>query len=78
MYREAISKRLVPSLRAFNPSLILISMGFDGAEGDIGNMKTSGGVSEIGMDLNVNDFEWTTNEILRVAGASSQSSLFIY
>ena len=68
MYREAITKRLVPSLRAFNPSLILLSMGFDTAEGDIGNMKTSAGSSEIGMDLKINDFEWTTVEILKVAG----------
>ena len=67
MYREAILRRLIPSLRAFNPSLILISMGFDGASGDIGNMKTTAVGSEKGMDLEISDFEWTTIEILKIA-----------
>ena len=32
-YRRAIVQRLIPALRAFSPGLILISAGFDGAQG---------------------------------------------
>ena len=35
-YRQGIEQRLIPSLRAFNPSLILLSSGFDAAAGDVG------------------------------------------
>eukprot|EP01036_Dinobryon_divergens_P051315 gene51315-68683_t len=38
-YRQAISQRLLPSLRAFNPDLILLSTGFDAAHGDVGNVR---------------------------------------
>lgn len=62
-----ISQRLLPSLRAFNPNLILISMGFDAAMGDVGNQKYSArnGV-EIGMNLLDEDFEWATSEIMKI------------
>lgn len=33
-YRRAIVQRLIPALRAFSPGLILISAGFDGADGE--------------------------------------------
>lgn len=67
LYRQAIQQRLLPSLRAFNPSLILISMGFDTAQGDVGNMRTTAYKAEIGMDLQLKDFEWTTVEIMKIA-----------
>lgn len=79
-YRQAISQRLLPSLRAFNPDLILLSTGFDAAQGDLGNVRyftpsTGSGtgnanahpVRERGMDLMPADFEWVTTEVLRVA-----------
>lgn len=53
-YRTAISQRLLPSLRAFNPSLILLSTGFDAASGDIGNQRAivgGNGAMEKGIDL---------------------------
>jgi acetoin utilization deacetylase AcuC-like enzyme len=53
-YRAAISQRLLPSLRAFNPSLILLSTGFDAAAGDIGNQRAvvgGNGAMEKGIDL---------------------------
>ena len=34
-YRRAIVQRLIPALRAFSPGLILISAGFDGAQGKV-------------------------------------------
>ena len=42
--RRAIAQRLIPALRAFSPDLILMSSGFDGAAGDVGNTKTDGKV----------------------------------
>ena len=38
-WRQAFANRIVPSLRAFGPDLILLSAGFDGGCGDIGNSK---------------------------------------
>ena len=35
-WRAAFAQRVLPSLRAFCPDLVLISAGFDGAAGDIG------------------------------------------
>lgn len=62
-YRQAISLRLLPALRAFNPNLILLSTGFDPAVGDVGNARNG----EPGMDVRVEDFEWATTEIMKVA-----------
>lgn len=60
---------MLPALRAFNPSLILLSTGFDAAAGDIGNQKMSAGMNanERGMDLTPEDFRWVTKEIMHVA-----------
>ena len=68
-YKQAISQRLIPALRAFSPDLILLSTGFDAAEGDVGNVKNEAPVGGIarGMDLRPIDFEWTTTELLKVA-----------
>jgi len=67
-YRAAVLQRLIPSLRAFSPSLILLSTGFDAAMGDLGNSRAMGpGLYERGMDLMDEDFEWVTTEILKVA-----------
>ncbi len=55
----------MPTLRAFGPSLILLSTGFDGMEGDVGNCKWSPETTgrERGMDLQVADIEWITSEV---------------
>ena len=73
-YRQAIVQRLIPSLRAFNPSLILLSIGFDAAAGDVGNCRQlpdglglGGTVSRMGIDLLPEDFAWTTTEIMKIA-----------
>ena len=62
-FRQAVSHRLLPALRAFNPSLILLSTGFDTMESDVGNIR--GG--ECGLDLGVEDISWVTSEINAVA-----------
>ena len=71
-FRQAILQRLIPALRAFSPDLILLSTGFDMAEGDVGNLKSSSsplspGVSPVGMDLKPADFEWVTMELVKIA-----------
>jgi hypothetical protein len=72
-FRQAIVQRLIPSLRAFNPGLILLSSGFDAALGDVGNSRVrpspSGYGTETcaGMDLLEEDFEWVTTEITKIA-----------
>lgn len=67
-YRQAILQRLVPSLRAFNPDLILLSSGFDAANGDVGNCRNYPGLPcQKGMDLSPEDFGWAVAEIMKVA-----------
>jgi SHAQKYF class myb-like DNA-binding protein len=68
-YRQAITQRLVPSLRAFNPELIILSTGFDPADGDVGNFNvgTATTSKERGMNLRNEDFAWVTTEIMKVA-----------
>jgi len=68
---------LVPSLRAFNPQLILLSSGFDGAHGDVGNnLKSSArnnGTS--GIDLTPSDFYWATQQIQEVASVCCEGKI---
>jgi acetoin utilization deacetylase AcuC-like enzyme len=73
-YRAAISQRLLPTLRAFHPDVILLSMGFDAARGDVGNcrhMQSQAGAAP-GMDLLPEDFAWVTTEILKIADICCQ------
>lgn len=67
-YRQAIQDRLLPALRAFNPDLILISAGFDAARGDVGNARHErGGRERMGLDLEPEDFAWSTRKVLEIA-----------
>lgn len=70
-YRQAILQRLIPSLRAFNPDLILLSTGFDPADGDVGNIRNYRSDKDFktlkGMDLTPEDFAWVTSEIMKIA-----------
>ena len=71
-YRSAIQNRLLPALRAFNPDLILISAGFDAAKGDVGNARHERGGEKVGLDLDPEDYAWTTRRILEVADICCQ------
>lgn len=42
-FRNCVKQRLLPSLRAFNPDLIIISAGFDAGHGDLGNYRNMEG-----------------------------------
>ena len=56
------------TLRAFSPDLLLLSSGFDGACGDIGNSKTDDKEKyHQGLDLSAADFAWATEQLLGVA-----------
>jgi acetoin utilization deacetylase AcuC-like enzyme len=72
-YREAIRSRLLPALRAFNPDLILISAGFDALKYDVGNARHEGvGREKMGLDLEPEDYAWTTRKILQIADICCQ------
>lgn len=74
-FRHAIMQRLLPTLRAFNPQLILLSAGFDAAAGDVGNAKHFKSQSTAGMDLHGEDFEWVTS---KVNGCATQWKKWIF
>lgn len=74
-YRQAIQDRLLPSLRAFNPDLILISAGFDAAKGDVGNARHERGRERVGLDLEPEDYAWTTRKILEIADICCQGKV---
>jgi acetoin utilization deacetylase AcuC-like enzyme len=72
-YRKAVQSRLLPALRAFNPDLILISAGFDAAKGDVGNARHyAGGKESMGLDLEPEDYAWTTRKIMEIADICCQ------
>ena len=63
-YRRAIQDRLLPALRAFNPDLIILSMGLDAAKGDVGNARHYvGGKERMGLDLEPQDYAWATRKV---------------
>lgn len=56
-FREAFESRILPSLRAFKPELIIISAGFDAHEADpLANLR-----------LVEDDFRWATDQLMNVA-----------
>lgn len=70
-WMKAFRERLIPSLRAFGPELIIVSAGFDAASGDIGNIGVDAkrGVRLQGVNLRPEDFEMMTTQIVDVANA---------
>lgn len=72
-YRKSVQNRLLPALRAFNPDLILISAGFDACKGDVGNAKHEvGGNEKMGIDLEPEDYAWSTRKVLEIADICCQ------
>lgn len=67
-YRKSIQQRLLPALRAFNPDLILLSIGLDACKGDVGNARHYRNGRQVqGIDLTPEDYAWTTQKIMEVA-----------
>ena len=63
-YRQAIQQRLLPALRAFNPDLILLSIGLDACSGDVGNARHYRNGRQVqGIDLTPGDYAWTTRKV---------------
>jgi len=60
-FRNGVTQRLLPAMRAFKPDLVLISAGFDGAKNDIGNKRDGNRVGEVGMDLTRDDFQFAVS-----------------
>jgi len=71
-YRMAITTRLLPSLRAFNPDLVLISAGFDAAKYDVGNARHGPRAQRQGMDMEPEDYAWVTKKIMEIADICCQ------
>lgn len=67
-YRKSIQQRLLPALRAFNPDLILLSIGLDACKGDVGNARHYRNGRQVqGIDLTPEDYAWTTQKVRRVS-----------
>ena len=66
-WRRLVKERLVFALRCFQPDLILVSCGFDGAKGDIGNKQGAWKRAPIGLDLLPKDFRWLATQLRKVA-----------
>jgi SHAQKYF class myb-like DNA-binding protein len=66
-FRQVITQKLIPALRAYNPELILLSSGFDGSENDVGNCNHSVGRSSCGLDLRPSDYFWVVSKIQEIA-----------
>jgi hypothetical protein len=63
-WRAAFAQRVIPALRAFSPEVLLLSSGFDAAEGDVGNCKMDAHEKyQQGVDLTPADFEWMTEQV---------------
>ncbi len=79
-YRRAIQQRLLPALRAFNPDLILISLGLDASGKDVGNARHYRNGKEMqGIDLKPEDYAWSTRKVSNLALMKSvyQSNFFL-
>ena len=75
-FRDAIVARLIPTLRAFNPELIMLSTGFDALIEDVGNSRSGDKGSILpGIDLSSEDFFWVTREIQTVSRISPPAVL---
>ena len=62
---DAYEKKILPSLIKFNPELIMLSAGFDGHKDD----------PLCQLNLVVQDFNWVTKELTKVARQCCQSRL---
>jgi len=62
-FRAAVSDRVLPALRGFAPDLVLVSLGVDGALGDVGNTNEAG---DPGLDLQPEDFRFVGSELARL------------
>ncbi|KAK8795445.1 hypothetical protein WA588_004286, partial [Blastocystis sp. NMH] len=66
LFRKAVEDRLLPLLTAFKPDLIIMSSGFDGGHGDVGNYRHVPTV-QVGMNLKISDYTWALQKVQEVA-----------
>lgn len=73
---ETIRTKIVPLIASFRPDVILMSTGFDGACGDVGNcLHVPGKSSANGTDLSPHDFRAITRSIVGIANAVCQGRI---
>ena len=56
-FREVVTEKIMPALRAFEPDLLILSAGWDGHVED----------PLAGLELSDEDYTWVTGESLKVA-----------
>eukprot|EP00924_Labyrinthula_sp_SR-Ha-C_P001747 augustus_masked-scaffold_64-processed-gene-0.21-mRNA-1 protein AED:0.23 eAED:0.29 QI:0/-1/0/1/-1/1/1/0/821 len=68
-FRRVLENRVIPLLFSYNPDLIILSAGFDGADLDVGNSVFCRKRNKYlhGMDLTKDDFQFLTRRIMSVA-----------
>ena len=65
---QTVTEKVVPLIASFRPDIILMSTGFDGAAGDVGNcLHEHGKASVPGSDLTPRDYAEITRAIMRIA-----------
>jgi len=65
---EIVESKIVPLIASFRPDIILMSTGFDGAHGDVGNcLHEPGKASLSGTDLSPQDYAQITRSIMSIA-----------
>ena len=72
-FTDPMTLRVLPLLRAFRPSLIICSAGFDAGVGDVGNIKCGGGGQ--GSDLGPRDYARLTEQLMRVANVVCEGKI---
>ena len=65
LFRARIESDMLPSVRRFNPQLIIISAGFDAHRLD----------PLAGLNLEDGDFRWITSELMRIANSTCEGRI---
>ncbi|KAH9260082.1 hypothetical protein BASA81_001854 [Batrachochytrium salamandrivorans] len=69
-FREMVLGKILPVLRCFQPDLLVVSAGFDTANGDAGNCDLGGSEEDghaVGLDLEREDFHWVAHQLSQFA-----------
>jgi acetoin utilization deacetylase AcuC-like enzyme len=74
-FLRGMEEKVIPALLAFEPDLILLSMGFDALEGDLGNAHPKS--MTVGMDLHPEDYWLMTRWLCRVADLSTTGTRLV-
>eukprot|EP00658_Telonema_sp_P-2_P064354 TRINITY_DN5330_c0_g1_i1.p1 TRINITY_DN5330_c0_g1~~TRINITY_DN5330_c0_g1_i1.p1 ORF type:complete len:444 (-),score=77.26 TRINITY_DN5330_c0_g1_i1:302-1633(-) len=78
-FRDLVMQRILPSLRAYGPELIIMSTGFDGAERDLGCRRVDADPANAcyGLDLTPQDYAWATDAITTVGRMTNAKTVSV-